>query len=402
MLKILKHCLAVATVTTSVVALVDNSIKDVMDGVKSISESTMKVVDMLIDFLGQQLGDGELDDLPGNGSDGQDTDDMFENLAALEGADLRRLDTFLRSNDQDKILGDLYRTTTEERHVKWVCFEHYQEKYRATALALFVQSVEAAGGSYDPHFRRATISLTSSAIAKDFLKRLTRQAHEVDNLDVTLAWDFGSADLVNLVNMVAKSNIKSLTLDLQDDHTSNPAFAAFRLGKGRYHSLLSLFSNKNIRRLQLSNLQQLGTRTSNLPSSVVAPWMQSFHFHGQVNDEGRDRLTNILSRCPNLVDLRLTGSLYEGNVMDLSLHLQIFALKKLQRLHVTDWYRRWPSHLKDISGGMGCHCGSLFVPWEHWITTLWRNPSGGRMRSWRSLYFLTRFLAVITPKLRLI
>lgn len=38
---------------------------------------------------------------------------MFENLAALEGADLRRLDTFLRNNDKDKVLGNLYRITTE-------------------------------------------------------------------------------------------------------------------------------------------------------------------------------------------------------------------------------------------------------------------------------------------------
>ncbi|KAF9545732.1 hypothetical protein EC957_010595 [Mortierella hygrophila] len=343
MLKILKHCLAVATVVAPVVALVDGGVKDVMGGIKSISLSTMKAVDMSISFLEKQLDDGDASDgFSGTGSDRQDTDDMFESLAALEGADLRRLDTFLRNNDKDKILGNLYRITTDQGHVKWVCFHHYKETYRDTAMASFVQSVEVAGGTYDPHFRRVTISLTSSTVAKDFFKRLARQGPEVDNLDVTLAWDFGSADLVNLVNMVAKSKVKSITLDLQDDPTSKSALASFRPGKGRYHSLLNLFTNKNIRRLQLSNLHQLGTRTSNLPSSVVAPWMQSFHFHGQVNDEGRDRLTNILSRCPSLVDLCLTGSLSEGNMMDPSLHLQIFALKKLQRLHVTGWYRNWP------------------------------------------------------------
>ncbi|OAQ26881.1 hypothetical protein K457DRAFT_140018 [Linnemannia elongata AG-77] len=342
MLRILKHCLAVATVAAPVVALVDNSIKDVMDGVKSISESTMKAVDMSINFLEQELDEGSVSDaLAGTRSDGKDADDIFKSLAALEGADLRRLDTFLRNNDRDKILGNLYRTTTEEGHVKWVCFEHYQEKYRASSLASFVQSVEVTGGSYDPHFRSVTIDLSSATAAKDFFKRLTTQATAVDNLDVTLSWDFGSADLVNLVDMVAKSNIKSITLDLQDDPTSNSALAAFRPGKGRYHSLLGLLANKNLRRLQLSNLRQLGTRTSNLPSSVVAPWMQGFHFHGQVNDEGRDRLTNILSLCPNLVDLRLSGSLSERNEMDLGLHLQIFASKKLQRLHVMGWYRHW-------------------------------------------------------------
>ncbi|KAH7059856.1 hypothetical protein BKA57DRAFT_512898 [Linnemannia elongata] len=345
MLKILKHCLAVAAVVAPAVALADNGIKEVTDGVKSIAESTMQAVDISIKFLEQQLDDGGVsDDVSGTGSDGQDANDMFENLAALEGADLRRLDTFLRNNDKDKILGNLYRITTEQGHVKWVCFHHYKETYRDTALASFIQSIEVANGTYDPHFRRVTIDLTSSTVAKDFFKRLTRQAPAVDILDVTLSWKFGSADLVNLVDMVAKSNLRSIAIDLQDDHTSNSnsAFAAFRPGKGRYHSLLGFFTNKNIRRLQLSNVHQLGTRTSNLPSSVVAPWIQSFQFHGEVNDDGRDRLTNILSHCPSLVDLRLTGSISQANEMDLTLHRQIFALKKLQRLHIMGWYQNYP------------------------------------------------------------
>ncbi|KAF9335806.1 hypothetical protein BGZ91_010348 [Linnemannia elongata] len=342
MLRILKHCLAVATVTAPAVDLVDNGIKDIMDGVKSISESTMKAVDMSINFLEQELDECSVSDvLAGTKSDGKDVDDIFKSLAALEGADLRRLDTFLRKNDQDKILGNLYRTTTEEGHVKWVCFEHYQEKYRATALVSFVQAVEATNGTYNPHFRKVTIILNSSTTAKDFFERLTRQAPAVDNLDVTLAWDFVSADLVNLVDMVAKSNVRSIAIDLQDSPFSSSAFAAFRPGKGRYHSLLGLLANKNLHRLQLCNLHQFGARTSNLPSSVVASWIQSFGFHGQVNDEGRDRLTNILSLCPNLVDLRLTGSLSKRNEMDPGLHLQIFASKKLQRLHVMGWYRDW-------------------------------------------------------------
>lgn len=76
---------------------------------------------------------------------------MIKDLLALEGADLRRPDTFLRNNDQDKILGNLYRITTDLGHVKWVCFENYKETYRQTGLSSFVQSVEIAGGTYNPH-----------------------------------------------------------------------------------------------------------------------------------------------------------------------------------------------------------------------------------------------------------
>ncbi|KAG0070386.1 hypothetical protein BGZ90_012673 [Linnemannia elongata] len=349
MLRILKHCLAVAAVSAPAVALTDNGIQDVMEGVKSISESTMQAVDVSINFLEQQRGDCSApDNLAGTGSDEQDARDVLENLAALEGADLRRLHTFLRNSDKDKILGNLYRITTEQGHVKWVCFEHYKDSSHETALVSFVNSIEAAGGTYDPHFRRVTISLKSCTAAKKFFKRLTTHASAVDNLDVSLAWDFGSADLVNLVDKVAKSNIKSITLDLKDETSSNSAHATFRTGKGLCHPLLSLLANKNLRRLQLSNFHQFGTRTSNLPSSAVAPWIQSFHFHGVVNDEGRDRLANILSLCPNIVDLRFTGprQIFQGNTMDSNLHLQIFNLKKLQRLYVTNWCTLWPETLE--------------------------------------------------------
>ncbi|KAF9119331.1 hypothetical protein BGW39_000382, partial [Mortierella sp. 14UC] len=57
MLKVLRHCLAVTTVAVPVAALVDDGLKDIMDGVKSISESTIQAVDMSIDILESKLGD---------------------------------------------------------------------------------------------------------------------------------------------------------------------------------------------------------------------------------------------------------------------------------------------------------------------------------------------------------
>ncbi|OAQ36847.1 hypothetical protein K457DRAFT_12503 [Linnemannia elongata AG-77] len=149
---------------------------------------------------------------------------MFENLAALEGADLRRLDTFLRNNDQDKILGNLYRITTEQGYVKWVCFEHYKETYRHAAISSFFQSVETASGTYDPHLGQVTINLKSGTASKGFFRLLATQAPAVQSLDVTLDWDFGPADLVT-VDMISKSNVKVIKLDfLQVQHTMAPEF----------------------------------------------------------------------------------------------------------------------------------------------------------------------------------
>ncbi|KAF9122815.1 hypothetical protein BGW39_009477 [Mortierella sp. 14UC] len=330
MLRILRHCLAVATVAAPAVGIAENSVKDVMDGVKSMSESTREAVDVSINFLEHKLDDSKAADNLAGGVE-QEDDDMFENLAALEGADLRRLDTFLRNNDKDKILGNLYRITTEQGYVKWVCLEHYKEAYSHTTLASFVQSIEATGGVYDPHFRK--VSLTSSTLAKDFFKRLVKQAPAIDELDVFLDWKFGSADLALIVDMLARSNIRTFHLDLKDVEAGNAAIAALRPGKGRYHSLLGLLSNNKLRALSFSNLLHLGSRTSDLPSHHRPSLLQSFHFVQKIVSEDNPRLANILHHCPGLVDLRL-GSNRENNKLDPLLHRTICSLTRLQVLRL--------------------------------------------------------------------
>ncbi|KAF9906066.1 hypothetical protein EC991_001074 [Linnemannia zychae] len=333
MLRILKHCLAVAAVAAPAVGIAESSVKEVMDGVKSMSESTREAVDVSINFLEHKLDDNKAEeDLVRDVGVGQEENDLFENLAALEGADLRRLDTFLRNNDKDKILGNLYRITTEQGHVKWVCLEHYKEAYSHTTLASFVQSIEAAGGAYDRHFRKVTISLTSSTLTKDFFKRLVKQASAVDELDVSLDWKFGSADLVLIVDMLSRSNIKSFNLDLKDVESGNATIAALRPGKGRYHSLLGLLFNTKLRSLSL-NLLHLGSRTSDLPSQHRPSLLQSFHFVQKIASDDNPRLANIIHHCPGLVDLRL-GSSCNNNKLDTLLHRTICSLTKLQVLHL--------------------------------------------------------------------
>ncbi|KAF9085154.1 hypothetical protein BGX29_002148, partial [Mortierella sp. GBA35] len=278
MLRVLKHCLAVAAVVSPVVGLAHKGVKGITEGVKSISECTMEAVDMSINFLEQKLDDTMAPENFATCGNHAEEDDLFENLAALKGADLRRLDTFLRNNDQDKVLGDLYRITTESGHAKWACFEHYKETYRQTALDSFAQSVETAGGVFDPHFRKVTINLTSSIFAKDFFKRLAKQAPAIDELDMSLDWKFGSSNLVMFVNMLDHSNVRTLHLDLKDFEVVNTTIASLRPGKGRYHSLLSLLSNTKLRGLCFSNLLLLATRTSDLPLSQSPSLLQSFHF----------------------------------------------------------------------------------------------------------------------------
>ncbi|KAK5829038.1 hypothetical protein F5H01DRAFT_360912 [Linnemannia elongata] len=132
-----------------------------------------------------------------------------------------------------------------------------------------------------------------------------------------------------------KEERQFIKLDLQDDQTSNATNESLRPGKGCYHSLLGLLSNSKLHSLQFLNLYLLETRTSNLPSSFSAPWLQSFFSHGRIKEEDQSRLINIISRSSQLVDLRLTPE--DWCSMDLSLQQAVFSLKMLRRLHIRGW-----------------------------------------------------------------
>ncbi|KAG0199968.1 hypothetical protein BGX33_011287 [Mortierella sp. NVP41] len=57
MLRVLEHCLAVAAVVSPVVGIAHGGVKEIIEGVKTISKCTMAAVDMSINFLEQKLDD---------------------------------------------------------------------------------------------------------------------------------------------------------------------------------------------------------------------------------------------------------------------------------------------------------------------------------------------------------
>jgi len=128
-------------------------------------------------------------------------------------------------------LGNLYRITTDDGHVKWVCLEHYRLVYRETTMASFLQCVENNGGAYDPQLGRVSISLKSSTAAEDF-SRDSQQAPAVTGLKVTFNWSFGSSDLVSLVDKIAQSNIRHLVLDLNDIEAHSRLLLCYVLARG--------------------------------------------------------------------------------------------------------------------------------------------------------------------------
>jgi hypothetical protein len=65
----------------------------------------------------------------------------------LEGPDLRQLESFLKEKDVHRTLGNLYRSTTKDGSVRWVCLYHYDNVYNGTKRKQFHHQFRALGGT---------------------------------------------------------------------------------------------------------------------------------------------------------------------------------------------------------------------------------------------------------------
>ncbi|KAG0373770.1 hypothetical protein BGX24_011269, partial [Mortierella sp. AD032] len=106
MLKILSYCLRAATIAAPATGLISEAVQDTMQGIEAIAKNTLEnVINNSISFLKQNLDkSGVTASSPSSNTNVSELDDPFQSVVALEGADLRRLKTFLRYSDGDETL----------------------------------------------------------------------------------------------------------------------------------------------------------------------------------------------------------------------------------------------------------------------------------------------------------
>ncbi|KAI8597464.1 hypothetical protein EDD21DRAFT_216054 [Dissophora ornata] len=146
--------------------------------------------------------------------------EQMENNETLEGADLRKLHTFLKDKDGSKVLGNLYRTVTVKGHVKWVCIDHYRENYQVAAAEAFRRALNSVGGSFDENVGRVEVELWSRVLADQFYKALEK-AKYVHELKIRLSWETTYSDLRRLRNTLRRTSIAVLELECDDSPTSD-------------------------------------------------------------------------------------------------------------------------------------------------------------------------------------
>ncbi|KAI8595623.1 hypothetical protein EDD21DRAFT_420478, partial [Dissophora ornata] len=136
-------------------------------------------------------------------------------VEGLEGAELRQLGSHLKANNSDKLLGNLYRMTTKDGHVKWVCRHHYRASYQEAHTQKLRDVVKLAEGVFDEQLGRIKVTLGSSFAAAEFYEAINKAKVGVYDLDITFGWDCSRTDLEAFEKALKMSSVSILRLDLE-------------------------------------------------------------------------------------------------------------------------------------------------------------------------------------------
>ncbi|KAG0340547.1 hypothetical protein BG005_003180, partial [Podila minutissima] len=148
----------------------------------------------------------------------QDLANYLSDVEGLEGVELRQLGSFLKTSEEN-LLGNLYRMTTSDGHVKWVCLDHYRVSYQETQTQKLRDVVKLGRGEFDEQLGRITITLESSFAAAEFYNAI-RKAKGVLELIIDLSWKCNRSDLEELGAALKNTRISILRLDLRQFRTS--------------------------------------------------------------------------------------------------------------------------------------------------------------------------------------
>ncbi|KAK3817823.1 MAG: hypothetical protein J3R72DRAFT_427297 [Linnemannia gamsii] len=262
---------------------------------------TLPAINQSIEYL-QSLSD-EQDAAEGTSGN------SFDKQEALDGADLRNLGVFIKSKGQDRTLGNLYRTISEEGHVRWICSDHYHLAYKTLVKQAFVTTVNLNGGHFDPRLSRATVSLGSKIRAAEFFKALAK-ARRVEELVVTFDWEGTMVDLEVFGVALRSAAVTVLRLDLQRfrESISQPTDTQ-RQELARWINLPNMETIHIVLPMDLLELSTLQPKKLYFPTNLsfeVVPGV------GELGRGGLKRLVEILKTKSNLTTL----DLYNNSIGD--------------------------------------------------------------------------------------
>ncbi|KAI8350056.1 hypothetical protein B0O80DRAFT_458952 [Mortierella sp. GBAus27b] len=268
-------------------------VEDLRKGVGSLVDETIHFLQGLQDNSG--LGFGAVADLQ-----------EFEKIEVLEGADLRQLESYIKSKDEGRVLGNLFRVVTSEGHVKWVCFDHYRSNYRESVMKQLQDVVEVNGGTLTEETGKIEIKVASNTVAKQLYDAMVK-ARGIQELVITLQWDATTDELRTLAKAVTNANVMLLVVSWIGPY-SDPKGDLLGFRRHRFDPLLKLASNGRLQSLRLGEHQGFFGRLDSHSSLAMAPKLRALHFGPEISLSGgleKSFVTTILDSCPSLSHLSL-------------------------------------------------------------------------------------------------
>ncbi|KAG0246600.1 hypothetical protein B0O80DRAFT_169169 [Mortierella sp. GBAus27b] len=218
-------------------------------------------------------------------------------LEALEGEDLRQLESYLILKDQSRATANLYRIVTSEGHARWVCFDHYRTTCHESAIRELREH-----GAFIEETSRIEIVAINSALAKQFYDVMIR-VHGIQELDIVLTWDVTMDDLQTLSSAIIVANVADVTLD--GFHPTDSQLDVVHSNQ-RFNPILQFVSSSRIQSLWLRGFNGL---FSSITKSALAPspQLRVFKYDATLSDDDDIQgLGDFLRSCSSLTTLELT------------------------------------------------------------------------------------------------
>ncbi|KAF9133854.1 hypothetical protein BGW39_008765 [Mortierella sp. 14UC] len=277
-----------------------DSLGDIVEDIDGIIKDIGPKVDGSIAYIESLTGvQGQLSSSDPNATS---TDPApLRGLDALEGADLRQLESFLKSSDEGRVLGNLYRVVTSEGHVKWVCLDHYRENYRANSAQELRDVVEEVKGEYDETTGDVKVQLPTPIAARRFYSILG-SSQSVQELDVTFNWSPTMQEFRELRDTIKSTNIHHVRVYQRD--SDPPLSDLFNNGR-RSDPILQMMSGGKVQSLVLDGWEGFLDRIGTVPTTLHVRKLIIFTRERWL--KRASRLVEILRASPVLTELTCWG-----------------------------------------------------------------------------------------------
>ncbi|KAF9436579.1 hypothetical protein BGZ76_003531 [Entomortierella beljakovae] len=271
-----------------------------------LPEAVSRDIELKVTACMQYLADFQKS-LDNNAPQGEfDGESSLDEIVPIEGADLRRLESFLEKKDQERAFGNLFRTVDDHGHVKWICLDHYRSTYHLRQDHEFENEISVNQGDYDKRLGIVTVVLQTSEAIDTFLTAMTR-AGAFNELDVHLR-NYSYKDLKKLSESLSKTNVSKLTL------TGHQYKEISIMCKKKLSPVLSIMAAGKVRHFRFKDIKDLvPSRGIDVPERL--PTVRSLELSGISIKDGHELLGKILHSCHDLAVFRLTDTKIKSNYL---------------------------------------------------------------------------------------